>query len=283
MSYLLHWNLKEKPFEELCDTRFFFESEDHREALDRMLYIVNDWNMNMGLLTGEVGSGKTITKNVLSNSLNRHSFEVISFDNSSFQFTDILYDIVHRITFRDPRLALMESDIPQRNDKYALTSYLKKQLETLFFEEKRHLVIVLDEAQQIEDGVLDEIKNLTNIGSGNENYMTIFVVGQPELREKIRRLPQVDQRIFLRFHLNNLDYNGTVNYIQHRLRVAGMEQTTIFTSLALELIFRCTGGVPRMVNRICKIALQFGFAQNLDEIRKEDLELILEDMQEQYR
>ena len=283
MSYLLHWKLKEKPFEELCDTRFFFESEDHREALDRMLYIVNDWNMNMGLLTGEVGSGKTITKNVLSNSLNRHKFEVISFDNSSFQFTDILYDIVNRITFRDPRLALMENENPPRGDKYALTSYFERQLETLFFEEKRHLVLILDEAQQIEDGVLDEIKNLTNIGSGNENYMTIFVVGQPELREKIRRLPQVDQRIFLRFHLNNLDYNGTINYIQHRLRVAGIEQTTIFTSLAQELIFRCTGGVPRMVNRVCKIALQFGFAQNLDEIRKEDLELILEDMQEQCR
>ena len=75
MGYLEHWNLKEKPFEEVSDTRFFFESEDHREALDRMLYVVNDRNMNMGLLTGEIGSGKTITKNVLTGSLSRTSLK----------------------------------------------------------------------------------------------------------------------------------------------------------------------------------------------------------------
>lgn len=74
MSYEEHWKLSDKPFEEVCDTRFFFESDDHREALDRMLYIVNDRNMNMGLLTGEVGSGKTITKNVFQNSLSPSQF-----------------------------------------------------------------------------------------------------------------------------------------------------------------------------------------------------------------
>ena len=110
MEYTEYWRLKEKPFEELCDTRFFFESEDHREALDRLLYVVNDRNMNMGLLTGEVGSGKTLTKNVLISSLSRHYFEVIDFENSSFGFNDLLYDIVGRITFRDARLALMEEE-----------------------------------------------------------------------------------------------------------------------------------------------------------------------------
>ncbi|HON10829.1 MAG TPA: hypothetical protein PLE24_08165, partial [Chitinispirillaceae bacterium] len=74
MSYVRYWKLREKPFEDLCDIRFFFESEDHREALDRLLYVVNDRNMNMGLLTGEVGSVKTITKNVLFGSIPRHSF-----------------------------------------------------------------------------------------------------------------------------------------------------------------------------------------------------------------
>ena len=77
MGYLEHWKFKDKPFEEVCDTRFFFESEDHREALDRMLYVVNDRNMNMGLLTGEIGSGKTITRNVLTDALPRESFEIV--------------------------------------------------------------------------------------------------------------------------------------------------------------------------------------------------------------
>jgi general secretion pathway protein A len=237
--------------------------------------------MNMGLLTGEVGSGKTLTKNVLNNSLSRNHFEVINFENSSFCFNDLLYDIVNRITFRDARLAFMQEETAPRNDKYLLVQQFKKKLEVLFFEEKRHLVIIFDEAQQIEEQVLDEIKNLTNLSSPTENYLSIFFVGQPELREKIRRLKQVDQRIFLRFHLNNLDFNGTTKYIQHRLRVAGLESGSCFTSLAYEMLFRTTGGVPREINRFCKLAFNYGFAKNLNEISREDLQVIFDDMQEQ--
>lgn len=279
MQYEEYWKLTEKPFEEVCDTRFFFESDDHREALDRMLYIVNDRNMNMGLLTGEVGSGKTITKNVFQNSLSRHTFEVVSFENSNYPFTDILYDINKKISFRDPRTAMTEDDTAShRDDKYMLINIFKEKLDTLIYEEKRHLILIFDEAQLMESSVLDEVKNLTNITSETMNFLTIFLVGQPELREMIRGMKQVDQRIFLRFHLNNLDYNNTVKYIQHRLRVAGLQETSIFTSLALELIFRKTGGVPREINRLCKLALTFGFSQNLHEISREDIEVILEDL-----
>ncbi|MBN1575284.1 MAG: AAA family ATPase [Chitinispirillaceae bacterium] len=281
MEYTEYWHLKEKPFEELCDARFFFESEDHREALDRMLYVVNDRNMNMGLLTGEVGSGKTLTKNVFNGALSRHYFEVIDFVNSSFEFNDLLYDIVGRITFRDARLALMEEEPAPRSDKYLLVQHFRKKLEVLFYEEKRHLVLIFDEAQQIEEPVLDEIKNLTNLSSPTENFLTIFFVGQPELREKIRRIKQVDQRIFLRFHLNNLDFNGTTKYIQHRLRVAGLESGTCFTSLGYEMIFRHTGGVPREINRLCKLALNYGFAKNCTEITREDLQVIIDDVEDQ--
>ncbi|MFC1476573.1 ExeA family protein [Fibrobacterota bacterium] len=280
MSYEEHWKLRDKPFEEVCDTRFFFESDDHREALDRMLYIVKDRNMNMGLLTGEVGSGKTITKNVFQNSLSRQNFEVVVFENSNFPFTDILFDIVNRISFRNPKIAMTEENVnPERNDKYLLTTLFKEKLDTLIYEEKRHLVIIFDEAQLMESGVIDEVKNLTNITSETSNFMTIFLVGQPELREQLRVMKQVDQRIFLRFHLNNLDYNNTVKYIQHRLRVAGLQEGTIFTSLAYEIIFRKTGGVPREINRLCKLALTYGFGQNSSEISREDVEVILEDLQ----
>jgi general secretion pathway protein A len=281
MSYVKYWGLKERPFEEVNDTKFFYESDDHREALDRMIYVVNDRNMNMGLLTGEIGSGKTLTKNVLIGSLNRSKFEIIDFENSSFEFNDILFDIVQRITFRDSRIALMDSEeLPSRTDKYGLMQCFKKKMETLFYEEKRHLVLIFDESQQIQDMVLDEVKNLTNFSSKVENFLTIFFVGQPELREKIRLLKQVDQRIFLRFHLNNLDYNGTVSYIHHRLRVAGHENKPIFTTLGLELIFRTTSGIPREINRLCKLSLNYGFAHNLTEISREDLQIIVDDIQE---
>ncbi len=281
MGYVEYWNLKEKPFEELGDTRFYFESPDHREALDRMLYVVNDRNMNMGMLTGEIGSGKTITKNVFEGSLLRHDFEVVGFENSNFAFNDLLYDICGRISFLDPRIAMSEvSSPPPREDRYLLMHTLKEKLETLVYEEKRHLVLVFDEAQQMGKEVLDEVKNLTNISSETENYMTIFLVGQPDLRNKISSLKQVDQRIFLRFHLNNLDFGNTLKYIQHRLRVAGLERGSLFTSLGYERIFRSTGGIPREINRLCKLALNYGFSRELTEISREDIEVILEDQHE---
>jgi general secretion pathway protein A len=282
MGYLEHWNLKEKPFEEVSDTRFFFESEDHREALDRMLYVVNDRNMNMGLLTGEIGSGKTITKNVLVGSLPPHQFEVIDFENSNYTFHDLLFDSVRRIAAKNTHaLHGGAGNLPSRADKYLLVQTFRQQIEYLYYEEKRHLVLVFDEAQQIEDAALDEVKNLTNLSAKSENFLTIFFVGQPELREKVRRLRQVDQRIFLRFHLNNLDFNGSVKYVQHRLRVAGLDKGAIFSSLGHELIFRSTGGVPREINRLCKLALNYGFAQNLAEISHEDIQVILDDIQAQ--
>jgi general secretion pathway protein A len=284
MGYLRHWDLKEKPFEELCDTRFFFESDDHREALDRMLYVVNDHNMHMGLLTGEIGSGKTLTKTVFQKSLAKHTFEVVEFANSHFAFSDILYDIITRISLTSRSGPQTNGfNVPSRGDHYMLMNRFKIQLETLFFEEKRHLTLIFDEAQQMEDSVLDEVKNLTNISSETENFLTVFFVGQPELREKIKRLKQIDQRIFLRFHLNNLDYGNTTKYIFHRLRIAGVENFGIFSTTALEMIFRITGGVPREINRLCKLALNYGFAQNLTELSKEDIEVIFEDMRKHER
>ncbi len=282
MGYVEYWGLKEKPFEELCDTRFFYDSDDHREALDRMLYVVNDRNMNMGLLTGEVGSGKTMTRSVLRNSLPGQDFEVIGFENASFPFNDLLFDICKRISFRDPRIQMNDQEeLPPRDDKYMLMSIFRKKLETLVYEEKRHLVLVFDEAQQLENSALDEIKNLTNISSETENYLTIFLVGQPELREKIAALKQVDQRVFLRFHLNNLDYTNAVRYIHHRLRIGGRESGGIFSSLGLEIIYRATGGVPREINRLCKLALNYGYAHEIQEIRREDIQIILEDIEKQ--
>ncbi len=280
MSSLEYWKLREGAFEELCDTRFFFESDDHREALDRLLYVVKDRNMNMGLLTGEVGSGKTITKNVLQNSLPEQDFETVGFENSYYSFTDILHHIVSHITFLDPRVAMADdTEIPPRTDKYLLMQCFREKLDRLVYEERRHLVLIFDEAQLIEERVLDELKTLTNLSSETTSFLTIFLVGQPELREKIRLLKQIDQRIFLRFHLNNLDYDNTVKYIRHRLLVAGSQSTTIFTSLGYERIFRSTGGVPREINRLCKLALTYGFAQNLNQISREDIEVILEDLQ----
>ena len=280
LSYESYWNLTEKPFEEIANTRFFYESEDHREALDRLLYIAKDRNMNMGLLTGEIGSGKTITRNVFKNTLPKNMFELIVFENSNYSFTDILFEIVSKITFKDPRIDFSQTGIShaQRGDKYQLLNQFKHLLDLLIYEDKRHLIILFDEAQLIEPPVIDEIKTLTNICTETQNYLTIVFVGQPELREIIRSMKQVDQRVFLRFHLNNLDYSNTNKYIQHRLHIAGSTTGSIFTTLAYEHIFRYSCGIPREINRLCKLSLTYGFAHSKKEISHDDIQLIRDDM-----
>lgn len=280
MDYVQHWGLTEKPFEEHACSRYFFESEDHREALDRLLYVVSDRNMSLGLLTGEIGSGKTMTAGVLAGSLSHHDYAVIHFENSTFPFEDLLYDMLRQLSFRDPELASEMSSLPERGDKYMLMTTLRQRLESLIYRDKRYLVAVFDEAQQMGTDTLDELRNLTNLTAGGETILTMFLVGQPELRQKVRQLKQLDQRIFLRFHLNNLDYNNTVKYVQHRLRVAGLERGGVFTNLAYDPLFRATGGVPREINRLCKLALTYGFAQGADEITPEDIEVILQDFNE---
>ena len=254
----------------------------HREALDRLLYVINDRSMAMGLLTGEIGSGKTLTKNVFSATLPSRDFEVISFENSSYSFNDLLFGIIKKIASANPRSRLGGTDdLPDRSDKYSLMQVFTSQLERLFYEEKKHCIVIFDEAQQIADATLDELKNLTNIAAGGENFLSLFFIGQPELREKVKRMRQIDQRIFLRFHLNNLDFNNTVNYINHRLLIAGLSGKAMFTASACEHLFRATGGVPREINRLCKLSLNFACAQGVHEIEGDDIELILSDMQAQ--
>jgi general secretion pathway protein A len=140
------------------------------------------------------------------------------------------------------------------------------------------LIITLDEAQQINESVIDELKNLTNISFEAENCLSLFFIGQPELRDKIKKLKPVNQRIFLRFHLNNLDYKNMVKYIRHRLRIAGLQNYSIFTDSAFELMFRETDGIPREINRLCKIALNYGYVQNLTEISDIDIQVIIDDI-----
>jgi general secretion pathway protein A len=278
MGYVKYWNFKYKPFEEDTNTRFFFEGDEHREALDRMLYVCHDSNMHIGMLTGEVGSGKTTTKTIFERSLPQQRFEVISLENSNFSFSDILFDIINKLS----KTGILKQvvPLPDRNDKYMLVQVFKKYLDTLYYEQKRHLIITLDEAQQIEEHVIDELKNLTNISFEAENCLTLFLIGQPELREKIKKLKPVNQRIFLRFHLNNLDYKNMIKYIRHRLRVAGLENYSIFTDAAFECMFRETDGIPREINRLCKIALNYGYVQNLKEITDTDIQVVIDDIRE---
>ena len=145
----------------------------------------------------------------------------------------------------------------------------------------RNTVLILDEAQLLNDHSLIELKNLTNINSHLSNPLTIVLVGQPELRDQVKGLPPLDQRVSLRFHLNPLSAKDVQGYIEQRLRVVGRSTGDLFDLSAIEALTSHTGGIPREVNRACQLCLHFAAAQNRDRVDNEIMEGVIQDLKRQ--
>jgi len=269
MNYLEYWGLTDRPFEGNRDSKFFYRSKCHEEALERMLYICKDGNMNFGLLTGEIGCGKTMIRTVLENELEKDGFKTVCIENSNLPYIYILAEIVNQIK----KERIKKSHI----NKFHLITDLKELLVKVVIEGGSHLVILMDEAQQLEKDTLDKVKNLTNISSESENYITIILIGQPDLKTIILSMPQISQRISLRYHIKALDLTEVNDYIIHRLKIAGHKTGDIFNSDAVEPIYLSSGGIPRSINRICKLAIDFGFARQIKTIDSSIIEAIIRD------
>lgn len=259
------------PFDSTRDSRYFFPSAGHAEALSRLLFLVEDRNMGMGLLTGEIGSGKTMLRSVLHARLDPETHLRVSIENSLLGFDDLLLEVVSQM--RGERL--LPPDFP---DRYTRLSLFKRLLTEQVAERNRHLVILLDEAQLLGQADLDALKGLTNIASERQNLITLILIGQPELRTLVRQLPQVDQRISLRFHLTALTAEETALYVQYRLEKAGYRGDLPFTDEALDLLYQATRGIPREINRVCKIGLDHVLNHQLDRFTGAAVSAVVDDL-----
>ncbi|MBN1257943.1 MAG: AAA family ATPase [Planctomycetes bacterium] len=257
MEYLEHWGLNTRPFENNRDMNFFYPGCEHIEALERLLYLVRDGNMCFGLLTGEIGSGKTMVLHQLCEKLQSERYLVVHLPNGNIEFSDILREAIHH----------MENHTgARRRKKYAEAS--KYELMTRFteiLEDKvtrlgKIMVMVIDEAQSLSEEDLIELKNLTNLGTMTDNSITIILSGQPEISEMVRSLPQINQRVGLRYHLPCLSMEGTSEYLDYRMESAGGDAVEIFGIDVKQEIYKQTEGIPREINRLCKLALDRSFS-----------------------
>lgn len=269
MDLLGYWNLRERPFEATWDTRFFFQSRDHDEALNRLCFLVGEQTMNLGMLTGEIGCGKTLTRAVFTERLDRRRFQVVTQENSSFAFKDMVASAMRYLD---------GSPIVTRQNKFTLCERLHEAAEKIRLE-GRHLVLIFDEAQEISAVTMNELKLLTNLNGGGRNYLTIILLGQPELRTKVARQPAINQRISLRFHLNALNLEDASAYLRHRLKVAGHSTGELFAEDASERIFQASQGVPRQLNRIAKLALEYAWLKELPQITLDAVETVVRDLE----
>src|SRR3972149_3546689 len=251
-----YWGFKEAPFENSPNPKFLYLSPGYDEALTRLVYAVKH-RKGAAMLTGEYGCGKTTLARAVLQRLEPNRYEVGVLVNPRWNATDFLRELLYQ----------MGMDTPETS-KFGLIHMLNDLLYKNF-RAGRDNVVVVDEAQLIEaDAILEELRLLLNFQLDERFLATLLLIGTPELRDKIRRMPHLDQRITIRCHLNRLDYEHTASYIAHRVRTAGQPRR-LFTDDAVKLIFALSHGTPREINNLCDLALFVGYSKQLPEIDRE--------------
>ena len=263
--YEAYWELSEPPFDNSPNPKFFYLSPEHEEALVRLVYTVRH-RKGCGMLTGEYGCGKTTLSRALIQRLEAERYEIGLLTNPSWSPVDFLREALYQLGL-------------EARDK--TKSELLHSLNDVFFRnfrEGRDTVLIVDEAQLIEDdAVFEELRLLMNFQTDDRFLVTLLLIGSPELRERVRRLKHLDQRITIRYHLNTLDDAHTAAYVTHRLKMAG-RSTPIFTDEAIKLIFDFTRGTPREINNLCDVALLVGFTKRVTEIDEKIVAEVIKDM-----
>ncbi len=272
MDYLDHWGLRTRPFENNSGGGLFFPGCEHVEALERLLYLVRDGNMSFGLLTGEIGAGKTIVLHQLCAHLEPHRYHVVHLPNGNFEAFDLLREIVFHLE-RRRGLRLRRDQVPD-GSMYELMGRFFDLLQERVARIGRLMVLVIDEAQELGDKALVELKNLTNLGTRDRNALTVILAGQPELSARVRSLPQIDQRVGLRYHLSFLSHEEVGEYMDFRMSAAGWEGPSAFPAETKREVYALSDGAPREVNRLCKLALDRAYCLGERTVDAEVMHLI---------
>jgi len=241
--YTAYFGLNALPFNITPDPHYLYLSDQHREALAHLVYGVNEGS-GFILLTGEVGMGKTTLCRCLIQQL-PEQVDVALILNPRLDSRELLAAICDELHIHYQR------DHTLKDFTDALTNYL-----VTAHAVKRRTVLILDEAQNLKPEVLEQVRLLTNIETDYEKLLQIILVGQPELSQVLKRknLRQLAQRITARYHLQPLSLRDTRAYINHRLAISGAN-TPLFTRPAMNLVYRYSGGIPRLINILCDRAL----------------------------
>jgi general secretion pathway protein A len=265
--YLELFKLHELPFRLTPDPAFLYLSKHHARAKAYMESTI--WFTDgFVVITGEIGSGKTTLIETFLKELEK-DVVVAQINQTQVSAIEFLQSVLVQFGFQ-----------PFRMKKAELLSTLNEFLVEQYANGRRVLLIV-DEAQNLSNKVLEEIRLLSGVETTKEKVLRIILAGQPELNDKLNSemLIQLAQRIRLRFHLTALSKTDTQLYIQHRLEVAGSQGRQIFDPECYPVIFRYTGGIPRLVNTLCDTSMMAAFAQDRDVVKLDDMKAAIDELQ----
>jgi len=252
--YLDHYGLTEAPFDITPNPRFLFYSAKHREAYNHLLYGIRE-RKGFVQLTGEVGAGKTTLCRAMLEQLNGN-FSTALILNPVMSADELMKAIAMEY-------GLPVNGLDRLNTLAVINQFLLQQVER-----GRETVLIIDEAQDLTDDLLEQVRLLSNLETDDRKLLQIVLFGQPELRDRLNnpRLRQLRQRITVRYHLLPLTRFEVSQYVQHRLEVSGAKGAPYFTRPAMWRVHRYSHGIPRLVNAICDKALLAGFVQQADRI-----------------
>ncbi len=248
--YEAFYRLTGPPFRLTPDPRFLFLSKHHHEALGHLLFGIREGSGFIAV-TGEIGTGKTTLLRALLRELDPDTIVAYIF-NPVLSDLELLQSI--NSEFGLPAVSASKKELIDELNRFLVAKKLAG----------AQVVVIVDEAQNLAPLVLEQLRLLSNLETETEKLLQIALVGQPELRAILARpdLAQLNQRITVRWHLLPLDRKETGDYVRHRLRVAGgSPATSLFTKGAHRLIYRYSGGVPRLINIVAHRALLAGFTK----------------------
>jgi general secretion pathway protein A len=247
--YHEYFGIPEDPFSITPDTRYLFFSERHRNAFAHLIYGVAEGG-GFVQLTGEVGTGKTLLCRNLLSQLPNEVYVALIF-NPRLTPLELVANICDELGIHYPLGCDSIKEIVDFLNAFLLEIH----------RQGHRTAVIIDEAQNLSFEALEQVRLLTNLETEKQKLLQIILVGQPELKRLLERpeLRQLAQRVTARYHLTPLSADETRSYVLHRLKVAGMKDR-VFTPGALHLLFKLSGGIPRLINVLCSRAMLAAYA-----------------------
>jgi general secretion pathway protein A len=261
------YGLRGEPFLLTPDPTFYFESKVHSEATAHLNYGLNRGE-GFIIITGDIGAGKTTIVKRLLASIDQRKISAAHVVTTLVSGSDLI---------RLVAAAFGLKDLPA--DKSAVLLRLQA-----FFEsshrDRRRLLLLVDEAQNLTEGALEELRMLSNFQIDNAAPFQSFLIGQPQFRTILAspNLEQLRQRVIAAYHLGPMSREECGEYLLHRLRHVGWEQDPFFTPSAIDAIFEHSGGVPRRINTLCNRLMLLGFLDELHRFERVDVDRVAEDL-----
>ncbi|WP_320008740.1 AAA family ATPase [Maridesulfovibrio sp.] len=266
--YREFYGLNEKPFNILPDPDYFYLSQWHQQAITHIEYGIMNGD-SLILLTGDAGTGKT---SIIYRMVVDHPEDtIVGVIFNSAVGGDHIVEMI---------LTELEADMPENPTPASCLDALQQYLLNIYTKGEKRVLLILDEAQNLSDEALEQVRMISNLQAGKDNLISILMVGQSGFRSRLSkaRYSQIVQRIVVSAHLSRLRTQEVKEYIQYRLRQGGAEDPSlIFSDEAVAKIIEYSHGIPRNINVLCEGALVYGFADDIRPVTADVVEAFAEE------